>query len=566
MNALANLAKKRTNTLLVGTVKSNIGHLEGSAGIAGLIKVVLSLRNKKIPKNLHFSSPSSRISWGSIPIKVPTELTDWTASDNKKRTAGVSSFGFEGVNTHVILQEQLDEKPKLDNKLPDMKSLTITLSAKSIPALDAMIVDYINHIENNPNLDIRDIAFTTNCGRDHHIHRLAVVCSSLNELLVELKNALHKKYSLKYFRSDKVKENTVIKNNKDKGIAFLFTGQGSQYVNMGYELYLNQPIFRKTMEMCNQVILDKGLLDCSLLDVMYNDHHSYKLKMTLYTQPSLFILEYSLSKLLMELGVEPTVVLGHSVGEYVAACLAGIFSLEDALTLVVSRGRLMQELPENGSMVVLNINENKVIEKVRNNPLVSIAAINGLNNIVLSGEKSEINKIVTILTEEKGVHAIPLQVSHAFHSPLMKPMLKGFKNIVEKINCQTPIIPFISNITGRNENTKPTNANYWCEHVTSPVRFYDSMLELKNHASMVLEVGPDSTLLSMSKQYISDDYRVLAPVMRKDQSNLHSLMSALAPLYSNSVRIKWNEFYQGYDNKPILLPTYPWQRKHYWVE
>ena len=148
----------------------------------------------------------------------------------------------------------------------------------------------------------------------------------------------------------------------------------------------------------------------------------------------------------------------------------------------------------------------------------------------------------------------------------MKPMLKGFKNIAEKINCQTPIIPFISNITGRNENTKPTNANYWCEHVTSPVRFYDSMLELKNHASMVLEVGPDSTLLSMSKQYISDDYRVLAPVMRKDQSNLHSLMSALAPLYSNSVRIKWNEFYQGYDNKPILLPTYPWQRKHYWVE
>jgi len=211
------------------------------------------------------------------------------------------------------------------------------------------------------------------------------------------------------------------------------------------------------------VILDKGLQDCSLLDVMYNDHHSSKLKMTLYTQPSLFILKYSLSKLLMKLGVESTLVLSHSVGEYVASCLTRyIFSLErDALTFVVSSDRLMQGLPENGSMVVLNINENKVIEKVRNNPPVLIEAINRLNNIVLSGKKSEINEIFTILTEKKGVHAIPLQVSHSFHSLLMKPMLKGFKNIVEKINCQTPIIPFISNITGRNENTKPTNANYW---------------------------------------------------------------------------------------------------------
>lgn len=564
MNALANLFKKRDNTLFVGTVKSNIGHLEGSAGIAGLIKVVLALRNKQIPKNLHFSAPSAKISWESMPIKVVTELTDWTVAPNKKRTAGVSSFGFEGVNTHIILQEQLCDDA-VSRQLVDIKSFTVTLSAKSQTALDAMIKDYISYIDKHPDLDIRDIAFTTNCGREHYVHRLAIVCSSLDKLLIELKSALSKKYSPEYFRSDEIKKNAVDKN-KDKGVAFLCTGQGSQYVNMGYELYLNQPIFRKTMEMCNELILDKKLLDHSLLDIIYTDSNSSKLQMTSYTQPSLFIIEYSLSKLLMELGVEPAVVLGHSVGEYVAACLAGIFSLENALDLVVNRGKLMQALPENGAMMVLNINEDKVRELIKNNPLVSIAAVNGLNNTVLSGERSELNKVIAILTQEKGVYAIPLHVSHAFHSPLMKPMLDDFKIIAKKVDYKTPVIPFISNITGRNEIIKPTNADYWCEHILSPVRFYDSMLELEKYASMVLEVGPDSTLLGISKRYTSNIYKIAAPVMRKNQNDWHSLMLSLAPLYSNSIDIKWNKFYQEYNHSPVLLPTYPWQRNHYWID
>lgn len=565
MNALGNLFRKRRNTLLVGTVKSNIGHLEGSAGIAGLIKVVLALRNKQIPKNLHFSAPSSRISWDNMPVKIVTELTDWTVAPNKKRTAGVSSFGFEGVNTHVILQEQIcsdhDTKMPSNKQLVDMKWLTITLSTKSQTALDSMIKDYISYIEKHPNLDILDIAFTTNCGREHYEQKLAIVCSSTDELLVQLKNAVSQKYSSEYFRS-----NDTRKNSDNKGVAFLFTGQGSQYANMGYELYLNQPIFRKTMEMCNEIILDKKLLDCSLLDIIYTGSNASKLQMTSYTQPSLFMVEYSLSKLLMELGVEPTAVLGHSVGEYVAACVAGIFSLENALSLIVNRGKLMQALPQNGAMIALNINEDKALLLVKDNPLVSIAAINGPNNTVLSGEQSALNKVMSNLAQEKDVHVIPLQVSHAFHSPLMKPMLDDFRSIAEKVEYKTPIIPFISNITGHNEEIKPTDANYWCEHILSPVRFYDSILELEKHANMVLEVGPDATLLGISKRYISDIYKITVPVMRKNRNDWHNLMLSLALLYSNSININWSKFYQGYNHSPILLPTYPWQRKSYWID
>jgi acyl transferase domain-containing protein len=560
INAIGNLFKKRKKDILVGTVKSNIGHLEGSAGIAGLIKVVLALKNKKIPKNLHFSTPSKKIAWDNMPVKIVTELTDWIASGSKPRLAGVSSFGFEGVNTHVILQEY-EDTPKSGNRLLYIKSHTITFSAKSTVALNDKIRQYIDYLEKTTDLDLMDIAFTNNCKRECYRHRLSIVCSTIDELLLELKKALNTQYSPNVF--------SYKENNQNKGIAFLFTGQGSQYVNMGQELYLNNKIFHQTMTECNKIILDNKLLNESLLDVIYNTNNSEnqkRLQMTQYAQPALFIIEYSLSILLKELGIEPNVVLGHSVGEYVAACIAGIFSLEDALTLVAHRGSLMQNLPTHGMMFVVNIDEEKAKKVIQNEPLISIAAINGPNSVVLSGDTEVIKRLVTSLTKEKGIHAIPLQTSHAFHSELMKPMLDDFRKVANKISYKRPVVSFISNITGKEETDKPASPEYWCEHILNPVCFYQSILKLKEYSDSVVEIGPDAALIGMSKAYINDHHTVISPVMQKNKNNDYSLGSLLAQLYSNNVNIRWNNLYKEYTGSAISLPTYPWERKHHWVD
>lgn len=562
INAIGNLFKKRKKDLLVGTVKSNIGHLEGSAGLAGLIKVVLALKNKKIPKNLHFSSPSKKIAWSSIPVKVVTELTDWNVSNSKPRTAGVSSFGFEGVNTHVILQEYNETlKPSY---LPYMEKYTVILSAKSKASLDTKIRQYIDFLEKNTGLSIADIAFTTNCKREHYKYRLSIVSSSIDDLLLKLRQASNGQVSQNIYFFDE--------NIKNQGIAFLFTGQGSQYLNMGKELYLNNKFFREMMIKCNEIILDKKLLNESILDIMYDtdDLKGQKLlQMTLYTQPALFILEYSLFILLKQLGIEPNVVLGHSVGEYVAACVSGIYSLEDALTLIVHRSRLMQELPQDGMMVAININEEKAkrqIGQIKNKSLVSIAAVNGPSNVVLSGEKKAVKEVVTCLEKEKGVHSMALQTSHAFHSQLMEPMLNDFRKVAEKINYKQPTITFISNITGKKEIEKPATPEYWCDHILRPVYFYQSMLQLKEYSDILLEVGPDSILTSMSKTYMNSRHNIISSVLQKNIKNYDSLARLLAQLYANGINIKWKDLYHEHQGPTVSLPTYPWERKHYWVD
>ena len=564
INAIGSLFKKRTKDLLVGTVKSNIGHLEGSAGLAGLIKVVLALKNKKIPQNLNFSIPSKKIAWDNMPVKIVTELTDWITNDSKPRIAGVSSFGFEGVNTHVILQEYKseDHRTRSNNQLSYIKNHAIVFSAKSEVALDAKIKQYINYLENNPNINVSDVAFINNCTRENYKYKLSITCSNIGELLSELRKVSSAKYSPNVFRYKQT-------NNMNVGTSFLFTGQGSQYINMGRDLYINNKLFYQTINKCNEILLDKKLLSKSLIDILYTDNtDSVKyLQMTQYTQPALFILEYSLFILLENLGIEPNVVLGHSVGEYVAACVSGIFSLEDALTLISHRSRLMQNLPANGMMVVINISEDQAKEAIKNEPLISIAAINAPNSVVLSGDSTAVKKLVNLLTQKKGINSIALQTTHAFHSPLMKPMLSDFREIAEKINYKQPFISFISNVTGNKEVMAPTKPEYWCDHILNPVRFYQSAMQLKKYGNTVLEIGPDAILTGMSRSYINDHHNVIAAVMQKGKNNYDSLISALAQTYSNNISIKWNELYKEHNNISSLdLPTYPWQRKHHWVD
>jgi acyl transferase domain-containing protein len=561
MNAIGNLFKSRKKDLLVGTVKSNIGHLEGSAGLAGLIKVVLALKNRKIPQNLNFNTPSSKIAWDNMPVKIVTKLTDWDKEGSNPRTAGVSSFGFEGVNTHVILQEY-DNDLKVSNEISYIKSHAIIFSAKSEISLRNKIQQHINYLEKNSQVNLHDLAFTNNCKRESYKYKLSIMCSTVDELLLELKKAFEKKYSPNVFSYQK----NIHSNNK--GVALLFTGQGSQYVNMGKELYVNNMLFHQTMNKCNEIILDSNLMNESILDVIYNTNNlenQRRLTSTKYAQPALFILEYSLFILLQELGIEPNVVLGHSVGEYVAACVAGILSLEDALTLIVNRGKLMQSLPENGMMAMININEATARQATQNEPLVSIAAINSENSVVLSGDAIAVKKLLALLTKERGVNAIPLQTSHPFHSPLMKPILDDFREVAAKISYKNPKIPFISNVTGE-QMEGSIGPDYWCQHLYQPVKFYQSILNIKKYSNTLLEVGPDAVLIGMSKSCISDHYNVISSVLHKHKNNYCSLLSSLAQAYSNDINIKWENIYQGYVPSDISLPTYPWDRKHHWVD
>lgn len=561
INAIGNLFKKRKKDILVGTVKSNIGHLEGSAGLAGLIKVVLSLKNKKIPQNLHFSTPNKKISWDNIPVKIVTELTDWTKDGSKARIAGVNSFGFEGVNTHVILQEYEDNR-KFDNKIPYMQDHAVVFSAKSKRSLDLKIDQYIDYLEKNLDINISDIAFINNCRRASYQHKLSIVCSSTNELLSELKKAKSARYSANVFSYNK-------SSTQNKGVAFLFTGQGSQYMNMGKELYLNNQLFYQTMNKCNEIMLDHKLLSESIIDIIYNSDNTEnqkRLGMTQYTQPALFSLEYSLLISLRSLGVEPNVVLGHSVGEYVAACAAGIFSLEEALTLITHRSKLMQSLPQNGMMAVVNINQEKAQNILKDEPLVSIAAINSPDSVVLSGDTESVKRLIALLTKERGVNFMPLQTSHAFHSQLMQPIIESFRKVAKKVNYKTPIIPFISNVTGKQEVKYPTNPDYWCDHILNPVHFYESILQVKEYSNTVLELGPDSTLIGMSKSYINNNHNVISPIMQKNKGNYLTLALSLAQAYSNNININWANLYQKYTPSNISLPTYPWERKHYFVD
>ncbi|MGD1807096.1 type I polyketide synthase [Dapis sp. BLCC M126] len=584
----------------MGSVKTNIGHLEAAAGIAGLIKVVLSLQHQEIPPHLHLKKLNPLISLASTPFAIPTEPQPWLVG-MQPRFAGVSSFGFGGTNAHVILAEAPYEVRSQESEVrSDNDGVTplekadalerpvhlLTLSAKNEGALKELAQCYVEKLEFASQVSLADICFTANTARSRFSHRLAVVAESIGELSDRLNN---------FIKEEKDVFIGKVRKRKKPKIAFLFTGQGSQYVNMGRQLYEESSVFREAINKCDEIL--GTFHTTSLKEILYpEDINAFNLSIlnqTAYTQPALFAVEYALAQLWQSWGIKPDIVMGHSVGEYVAACVAGVFSLEDGLKLIVSRGRLMQQLPSGGEMLSVMASESYVREAIASIPQISIAAINGPESVVISGESVAVRSIVNSL-ELSGIKTKQLQVSHAFHSPLMEPMLTVFEAVANQITYNNPQIPIISNVTGTTADNSIASAQYWAEHICKPVLFAQGMETLhKQGTEIFLEIGPKPILLGMGRRCLPEDVGVWLPSLRPRKipqpSPLESpnrppfqggkpedvallsdewqqMLSSLGELYVRGAEIDWMGVDQDYTRQKVALPTYPFQRQRYWVK
>ncbi|WP_016953772.1 type I polyketide synthase [Anabaena sp. PCC 7108] len=559
ITALTQAFRKNTDKngfCAIGSVKTNLGHLDAAAGIAGLIKTVLALKHKCIPPSLHFKQANPKIDFVNSPFYVNTVLSEWQTNGTPRR-AGVSSFGMGGTNCHVVLEEAPEKVKSQKSKIKNNRTLHILcLSAKTEKALQELQQRYVAYLKSNSDAKLADICFTANTGRKHFKHRKSFVARSVKEILEQLETG-----------ATASREVTSL----PEAIAFLFTGQGSQYVNMGRKLYEQAPKFRETLNRCDEIL--RPYLEQPLLSVLYPDlnavgeNHQSKINETAYTQPALFALEYALFELWKSWGIEPDVVMGHSIGEYVAACVAGVFSLEDGLKLIASRGRLMQALPSDGEMVALLTDEVRAAAAIEPYAqFVSIAAINGSESVVISGGREAINAICTTL-ETSGIKTKKLNVSHAFHSPLMEPILREFESVAQQVSFSSPRIKFISNVTGTLATEEVSTPEYWCRHILMPVRFAASMESLaRMGVEAFVEIGPAPILLGMSRSCLPEEKGLLLPSLRPNQEDWQVLLTSLAELYVHGVPLDWFSFDRDYERRRLSLPTYPFQRQRYWIE
>jgi acyl transferase domain-containing protein len=619
--------RSANDPLWIGSVKTNIGHLEGAAGIAGVIKTVLALHQQEIPASLNYSRPNPHIPWDQLPLKVVTERRPWPAG--KPRIAGISSFGFSGTNVHVILAEAGRRE---DSATVLTAPCLFTLSAKRPSALMALAARYADYLQANPQVSLADVCYTTAVGRNHFGYRLAIVGRDVAALREKLRamgngqqstansqqltvnsqqatansqqstsNSQHATANMQQSMPRVGRQEPTGKRPKAE-VVFQFTGQGSQYVGMGRQLYEQQPVFKDALDECDALL--RPYLPEPLLSVMFgeqgsgsgdrgsgigdrgsgigdrgsgigdwgSEHHSQltivncqlSIDDTLYTQPALFSFEYALARLWQSWGIEPTAVMGHSIGEYVAACLAGVFSLADALKLVAARGRLMQSLPAVGAMQVAFATEAEVVALLAGVAQVDVAAVNGPDNVVVSGHQDGVAEVARRL-DEAGIISRPLRVSHAFHSALLEPILEEFRRTAAEIHFAPPQIPLISNLTGGFFAAgEIPDADYWTEHIRRPVRYYAGLETVlaQNHA-IFLEIGPKPILTDLGRRYAATAARWLSSC---DDGREETIWESLGACYVAGAAVNWQQVYPRRQQRRLVLPTYPFEGKRYWVE
>ena len=553
-------AERRDRPLALGSVKTNIGHLEPAAGIAGLIKVVLALQHRTIPPHLQSSDtqPPHRLGTSARGGPDTRHRLEPERTIARRRRQLVR---HGGTNAHAIVEEApapIERAGGVERPLH-----LLTLSARSESALDELVARVQNHLDAPDPRSVADLCFTANAGRSHFKHRLAIPvadAATLREKIRELKDG----------RLPRDAQREHAGTTERLRVAFFFTGQGSQRVDMGRELYVTQPTFRRVIDRCEEIALP--LMGRSLVSVLYPSAEertvaAEMLNQTAFTQPALFAIEIALAELWRSWGVEPAVVLGHSIGELAAACIAGVFSLEEGMALVVERGRLMQSLPAGGVMLAVLTDLPRVAAAVQ--PFartVSVAAVNSAANIVVAGASRDVEAALAPLVEA-GVVVKPLAVSHAFHSPLMEPMLPALERAAGAIAYRAPHCRIVSNVTGRVMTGAETiSAAYWAQHARSPVQFAASVATLETlGCDAIVEIGPEPVLLGMARTLLRDGNVRALPSLHRGRSDWEQLLTSLAKLYVGGMTIDWNGFDRDYMRSRVDLPTYPFQRERFWV-
>ncbi|MGZ9153224.1 MAG: SDR family NAD(P)-dependent oxidoreductase [Candidatus Binatia bacterium] len=536
----------------IGSVKSNIGHASAAAGVAGIIKTTLALKHKLLPPSLHFEQANPKIDFANSPFYVNTKLSEWKSAATPRR-AGVSSFGVGGTNAHAILEEA----PAVEASGPSRPWQLILLSAKSATALEAATTNLADHLKQHADIDLGDVAFTLQVGRKSFNHRRALVCQDLADVVQTIGSR------------DPTRIATWASEMSDGTAAFMFPGQGSQYVNMGRDLYQTEPMFRAQVDRCAEILLPKLGLD--LRHTLYAsearaDEASKRLNRTLIAQPALFTIEYALAKLLIGWGIEPKAMIGHSVGEYVAACLAGVFTLEDGLGLIAARGRLMDGLP-GGAMMAVPLPLADV--KPFLSGTIELAAHNGPSLCVLAGPEESLQALDRRM-KELNIDCRRLHTSHAFHSRMMEPVLQAFTDEVDKIDLKPPTMPYISNVSGNwITEAEATDANYWAKQLRQTVRFSAGLAKLlETFNGTLLEIGPGHSLSTSAIQHKRKDQTILRTMRRPQEhdADLAFLLRTLGRLWLAGVRLDWVGFYGTERRHRLPLPTYPFERQRYWVE
>ena len=571
--------------LLMGSVKTNIGHLESASGAAGLIKVVLSLQNGLLPQSLHFDNPSPHIPWDALPVRVVDKAIPWQAGDRPRR-AGVSSFGFTGTNAHVLIEEApaqpvmataaspvespAEAGPVLSEDVgaaeapaPDTREQpfdVLALSARSPEALVALAQRYEAWLGAHPDVDLTDVCLTAGTGRSHFEHRAALVVDSVQSARDGLTGLTENLLRPGVVRGEHSHHPTT---------AWLFTGQGSQYPGMARELFNTEPVFAETVTRCAEAVDD--ILPSPLLEVLFsNDRQSGReggdtLRHTSFAQPALFAVEMGLARLWQSWGIEPDVVLGHSVGQYAAACVAGVFGLEDGARLIAERGRLFGSLPDGGRMVAVFTDAKHVEEVVGEFPSVSVAAYNGPNTVI-SGPGEAVEQIAARFADE-GIRCTRLETSHAFHSELLDPVLGEFESYASQLEFGVPTLPLVCNRTGAVLTAQtPLDAQYWRRHSRQPVQFAESVRTVAAlGCSVLMEIGPQPVLTGAAVQVWPEHLPAPRAIvsLRKGVGDRRQIADALAAAYVGGHLPDFAALHRG-QRRTLELPTYPFQHRRYW--
>ncbi|XXY16953.1 SDR family NAD(P)-dependent oxidoreductase [Sorangium sp. So ce216] len=559
LGAIFGRGRSRNAPLFIGSLKSNIGHTEGAAGVAGLMKVVLSLQHGRLPPSLHFEIPNPHIRWSELPIEVVDRARDWAAPEDR-RIAGVSSFGFSGTNAHLVLEQA--PAPELAPPPPERPVHVLGLSAKSPEALVQVAERYVERLMAVDTLELGAVAYTANAGRAHHDHRLAVVATSSVEACEKLSR----------FAKEGASPGVIAARADARAatkIGFLFSGQGAQYPGMGRDLLESDPTFRSSLQACDELL--RPYLEVPLLEVLSaGEGAGDRIHTGIYSAVTTFAVEYALSELLRSWGVVPSWVMGHSLGEYAAAQAAGLLTLEDALKLVVRRGQLVETLRTKGAMATLFAAPELVDERIaRSAGVVAIAAYNGPQSTVVSGEAAAVQQLVERAAAD-GIETRRMAIPHAFHSPLVDPILPEFRRAAAAVQFGRPRLTIVSNVTGQVADASIATADYWVRHLREPVAFAKGARTLRElGCRLFVELGPKPVLLNLAREAVAPGPEgpvcKFLPTLRRGVSSWHSLLEAMAELYCEAAAIDWEAFDREHARRRVRLPTYPFQRRRYWI-